>query len=138
MLPPPDEVVHIKVRAIERGVARAREEYDKGPSTFTVDITRQDAAVMNIQRACVAALDCGQHLVRRDRLGIPVSARDVFSLLAAAGWISGQLASSLQNLVDFRELAIHNDEALQSEAIVVAIRDRMGDLLAFGHQMQEH
>ena len=138
MPPALDEVVLIKVRAIARGVARACEEYDKDPSTFAVDITRQDAAVMNIQRACVAALDCGQHLIRREHLGVPASARDVFSLLAAAGSITGQLASSLQNLVDFRDLAIHHDEVLQPEAIVVAICDRMDDLLVFGRQVQGH
>ena len=29
---------------------RAREEYDRAPDTFTSDITRQDATILNIQR----------------------------------------------------------------------------------------
>ena len=62
-------------------VARAREEYAADPATFAENHTRQDAAILNIQRACEAALDMGQHLIRRERLGIPQSARDVFGLL---------------------------------------------------------
>lgn len=82
-----DDVLLNKAATIERCVARAREEYDKDPATFASDFTRQDAAILNIQRACEAALDMGQHLIRRERLGIPQSARDVFELLARSGWI---------------------------------------------------
>ena len=47
-------------------MSRAREEYAAAGEHFDTDFTRQDAAVLNIQRACAAALDMGQHLVRRD------------------------------------------------------------------------
>ena len=35
------------------------------PYNLTVADTRQDAAILNIQRACEAALDMGHHLIRR-------------------------------------------------------------------------
>ena len=66
-------------------MARVREEYVTNPVTFPIDFTRQDAAILNIQRACEAVLDMGQHLIRREKLGIPQSARDVFALLAQGG-----------------------------------------------------
>jgi uncharacterized protein YutE (UPF0331/DUF86 family) len=83
--PVPDEVILNKAATIERCVTRAREEYAKDPTTFQTDYTRQDAAILNIQRACEAALDCGQHIIRRERLGVPQSSRDVFRLLAEGG-----------------------------------------------------
>ncbi|MBI3713293.1 MAG: DUF86 domain-containing protein, partial [Burkholderiales bacterium] len=70
-----DDVVLNKAATIERCVARAREEYAAAGSDFATDFTRQDAAILNIQRACEAALDMGQHLIRRDKLGLPQSAR---------------------------------------------------------------
>ena len=82
-----DDVVLNKAATIERCVARAREELEKNPDTFGADFTRQDAAIMNIQRACQATLDIGQHLIRSERLGAPQSARDVFDLLSKAGII---------------------------------------------------
>lgn len=66
-----DDVLINKAASIERCVARARQEYDKDPTSFATDFTRQDAAIFNIQRACEAALDMGQHLIRRERLGVP-------------------------------------------------------------------
>ena len=65
-----DDVLINKAATIERCVRRAREEYAASPDTFATDFTRQDAAILNIQRACEAALDMGQHLVRRERLGV--------------------------------------------------------------------
>lgn len=49
-----DDVVLNKAASIERCVARAREEYAKDPGTFEKDLTRQDAAILNLQRACEA------------------------------------------------------------------------------------
>jgi uncharacterized protein YutE (UPF0331/DUF86 family) len=89
-----DDVIISKAAIIERCVARAREEYAKEPATFVTDFTRQDAVILNIQRACEAALDAGQHLIRNGRLGVPQSARDVFALLAAGGLIDAHWRTS--------------------------------------------
>jgi uncharacterized protein YutE (UPF0331/DUF86 family) len=102
-----DDVLINKAAIIERCAARAREEYDRDPASFGSDYTRQDAAILNIQRACEAALDMGQHLIRRERLGVPQSARDVFALLADAGWIEPALADALKRMVGFRNIAVH-------------------------------
>lgn len=79
-----DDVLLNKAATIERGVARAREEYARDPASFALDSTRQDAAILNVLRACEAALDMGQHLVRKHQLDLPQCARDVFELLARA------------------------------------------------------
>ena len=91
-----DDILLNKSATIERCVGRAREEYAADPDTFCENQTRQDAAILNIQRACEAALDIGQHLIRRHKLGLPQSARDVFSLLEQAGWIDADLASAMR------------------------------------------
>lgn len=65
------DVVLNKVATIECCVRRARDEYLKAPDSFDADHARQDAAILNIQRACEAAPDQGLHLIRQNRLGIP-------------------------------------------------------------------
>ena len=64
-----DDLLLNKAATIERCVARARQEYAAAGEHFATDFTRQDAAVLNVQRACEAALDIGHHIVRRERLG---------------------------------------------------------------------
>jgi len=126
-----DDVLINKAASIERCVARVREEYEKNPATFTTDFTRQDSAVLNIQGACEAALDMGQHLIRRERLGVPQSARDVFELLYQAGWVAEALVKNLKNMVGFRNIAVHDYQALQLPILIAIITQHLGDFLAF-------
>lgn len=133
-----DDVLLNKVATVERCVARAREEYERDPQTFAMDFTRQDAAILNIQRACEAALDIGQHLVRRNKLGIPQSARDVFALLAQAGFIDLTLADSLKKMVGFRNIAVHDYQSLQLPITVNVITLHLGDFLQFTQAMLHH
>lgn len=133
-----DDVLINKAATIERCVARAHEEYAKGPDSFAVDHTRQDAAVLNIQRACEAALDMGHHLIRRERLGVPQSARDVFNLLAEAGWIDAVLAIRLQKMVGFRNIAVHDYQALQLPIVVAVITQHLNDFTDYSQQLLLH
>ena len=126
-----DDVLLNKAAVIERSVARAREEYAANPATFATDFTRQDAAILNIQRACEAALDMGQHLIRRERLGVPQSARDVFALLAQGGWIDAALAESLKRMVGFRNIAVHDYQALQLPVTVSIITSHLDEFLQY-------
>lgn len=123
----PDDVVLNKAASIERAVKRAIEEFQKEPASFTTDFTRQDAAVLNIQRACEAALDIGQHLIRKHKLGVPQSSRDVFSLLAAANFIPADLAEQLKKMVGFRNIAVHEYQRLQLPITEHIIQHRLGD-----------
>lgn len=130
-----DDVLISKAATIERCVKRAREEYDREPSTFASDYTRQDAAILNIQRACEAALDMGQHLIRRERLGVPQSSRDVFSLLAQAGRIDNNLADALKRMVGFRNIAVHQYQQLQLPITVAIITRHLPEFLQFSETL---
>ena len=126
-----DDVLLNKAATIERRVARAREEYVAAGANFATDFTRQDAAILNIQRACEAALDMGQHLVRRERLGVPQSARDVFAMLAQAEWIERPLADSLKAMVGFRNIAVHDYQALLLPITVKVITGHLDEFLQY-------
>lgn len=126
-----DDVLINKAATVERCVGRALEEYNRDPSTFDTDFTRQDAAILNVQRACEAALDMGQHLVRREKLGVPQSARDVFELLAQGHWIDSQLAEALKRMVAFRNIAVHDYQSLLLPILVNVITLHLGEFLAF-------
>ncbi|MDY7574244.1 type VII toxin-antitoxin system HepT family RNase toxin [Actimicrobium sp. CCI2.3] len=130
-----DDVLINKAATIERCVARAREEYASNPADFSINFSRQDAAILNIQRACEAALDMGQHLIRREKLGVPQSARDVFALLAQGGWIDAALADSLKRMVGFRNIAVHDYQALQLPITVSIITSHLDEFLQYSQAM---
>ena len=133
-----DDVLINKAATIERCVQRAREEYFSEPATFATNFSRQDAAILNIQCACEAALDMGQHLIRRDRLGVPQSARDVFALLARAGRIEQALAEGLQRMVGFRNIAVHDYQSLQLPITVAIIEKHLDEFLQYSKALLQH
>ncbi|MNZ72802.1 hypothetical protein D3C78_911910 [compost metagenome] len=51
-----DDLLTLKAAAIWRCVSRAGEEYALAPATFAAALSRQDATILNIMRACEAAL----------------------------------------------------------------------------------
>jgi len=126
-----DDLLLNKAAVIERCVARIREEYDEDPATFPVDYRRQDAAILNILRACEACIDIGQILVRRHRLGVPQSSRDVFKLLGQAGLIAPELASRLQRIAGFRNIAVHDYQAMEIPIVIQVIEKHLDDFLNF-------
>lgn len=126
-----DDVVLNKAAVIERCVRRAREEYAAAGDAFASNFSRQDAAILNIQRACEAALDLGQHIVRRNKLGLPQSARHVLDLLAEAGWIDDVLAEGLKKMVGFRNIAVHDYQTLLLPITVSIITDHLDEFLQF-------
>lgn len=130
-----DDVLLNKAATIERCVARAREEYAADPDTFASNFTRQDAAILNIQRACEAALDMGHHVIRSHSLGMPQSARDVFDLLATAQWLESSLAEAMKRMVGFRNIAVHQYQTLQLTITVNIIESHLDEFLAFSRQM---
>jgi uncharacterized protein YutE (UPF0331/DUF86 family) len=130
-----DDVLLNKAASIERCVARAREEYNADPSGFATNFTRQDAAVLNIQRACEAALDMGNHVIRRDQLGITQSSRDVFTLLERAGHIDPATAQAMRKMVGFRNVAVHEYQALVLPIAINIITLHLDDFFKFSQAL---
>jgi uncharacterized protein YutE (UPF0331/DUF86 family) len=130
-----DDVVVNKVAIIERCVARVCTVHGGDDSTIESDQTKQDSIILNIQRACEAAIDLGMHLVRSRRLGIPQDSRDAFALLEGEGIIDGDLSIRLQRMVGFRNIAIHDYRELDLEIVKAVVRDRLDDLLEFAKLM---
>lgn len=125
-----DDVVLAKAQTIERCIARAREEL-AASADFSNDITRQDAATLNVQRACEAGVDVAFRLVRLRGLGAPANAREAFEVLAGAGLIDGDLALALKRMVGFRNVAVHRYTDLQTAILESVIRTGLDDLADF-------
>ena len=95
------------------------------------DQTRQDAIILNLQRACESSIDAAMHLVRVHRLGIPQETREAFDLLERARIIEPPLADRLRKMVGFRNVAIHDYQKLNLDIVRRIIVDHLDDFLAF-------
>jgi uncharacterized protein YutE (UPF0331/DUF86 family) len=126
-----DDVLLNKAATIERCLKRIHEEYDGHESAFATDFTRQDSIILNLQRACEAAIDMATHVVRLKHLGLSQSSRDVFVLLEQAEIIPSDLSHHLQAMVGFRNIAVHDYKTLNLEIIQHLIEHRLSDFTNF-------
>ena len=119
-----------KAARLQRCVARAREE-KKLSHDFANDFSRQDAAILNIQRACDLAIDMANMVISHERWGLPRSAKEVFALLQERDVIQSDLSQNLQNMVGFRNLSVHQYENLDIAIVERVISDKLNALLQF-------
>lgn len=120
-----DDILLAKATIIERCLHRVDAEYQDDPERLE-NFTHQDAIVLNLQRACQAAIDMAMHVIARDHLGVPTASAEAFDLLARAGRIDAGLAKRMRGMVGFRNIAVHEYQKLDL-AILQAIIEHGGD-----------
>lgn len=126
-----DDVALNKAAAIERAVKRVREEHAGDDANLLANQTRQDAIILNLQRACESSIDAAMHLVRVHKLGIPQESRDAFALLEQAGRLEASLADRMKRMVGFRNVAVHDYQRLSLDIVRSIVRERLDDFVEF-------
>ncbi|CAN5252544.1 type II toxin-antitoxin system toxin [soil metagenome] len=126
-----DDIIINKASTIERCLKRIKEEYQGSETEFASNYTKQDAIILNLQRACEAAIDMATHIVKIRTLGVPQTSKEVFSLLEKATIIPKSISKKLQAMVGFRNVAVHDYMALNMEIVQSVIEDELGVFLQF-------
>jgi len=125
-----NDVVLNKIEVVQRCVHRAREERASAGDAFRSDFSRQDAAVMNVVRACEATIDLANVVVRKRRAGVPNTSADAFRLLVQIGVLEEALGERLARMVGFRNVAVHAYRALDLDIVEHVLQEGLDDLLA--------
>jgi uncharacterized protein YutE (UPF0331/DUF86 family) len=121
------DVLSQKASSLQRCIGRAREEFHASPD-FANNVTRQDAAILNVQRACELVIDMANIVINDKGWMLPESSRQGFEELLARGVIDQPAASTLARMVGFRNLAVHAYQKLDM-AIVAAVITKELDTL---------
>jgi uncharacterized protein YutE (UPF0331/DUF86 family) len=101
-----DDVILNKSEIIERCLNRVREIYSGDTARFRSDYLYQDATLLNLERACQAAIDLGMRWVRIESLGVPKESRDAFALLG------------------FRKIVVHDYRTIDLDIVeAIIVRD---------------
>ena len=126
-----DDVVLNKAASIEHCLQRVLEEYAGNDQNLVTNQTKQDAIVLNLQRACETSIDLAMYVISRRRLGIPQDSRDAFTLLQTAGILPADLATRMQRMVGFRNVAVHEYTRLSLDVIQAIITKQLDDFRTF-------
>ncbi|MBC7839716.1 MAG: DUF86 domain-containing protein [Nitrospiraceae bacterium] len=126
-----DDVILNKAASIERYLQRVREEYAGDGKNLFTNQTKQDAIVLNLQRACETAIDLAIYVVNQRRLGVPQESRDAFTRLQTAGILLPDLATRMQKMVGFRNIDVHEYTRLNLDVVHAIITKQLEDFRTF-------
>ena len=126
-----DDVILNKAASIERCLRRITEEYAGDRQNLVANQTKQDAIILNLQRACETSIDLAMYVISRRRLGLPQESRDAFTLLQTAGILPPDLATRMHRMVGFRNVAVHEYTRLNLDIVLTIITKHLDDFRQF-------
>lgn len=132
------DVILNKKESIERCVQQVRLYYAM-PSElpFEKDHLKQDAIAANLQRVAEQAIDLANHVIRKEKLGLPKESKESFEILARATVIPQELADKLKGMVGFRNIMVHQYQEMDIKIMVDVIEHHLDDLVFFTTQVME-
>lgn len=130
-----NDIVLNKAEIIERALARVHDTYARHRQDLSQSFDAQDVIVLNLQRACEAAIDLAMHIVRLQGLGLPKDSKSAFDLLERAQEISSPLADHLKKMIGFRNIAVHDYREIDWAIVCNIIETHCDDLAMFANEM---
>ncbi|WP_312290653.1 type VII toxin-antitoxin system HepT family RNase toxin [Stutzerimonas nitrititolerans] len=131
-------IIERKLDSLWRCLERVRSRTPASASDLLNDLDLQDVLVLNLSRAVQICVDVAVHILSERKQPPPETMGKAFELLAQEGLLDTELAQRLKKSVGFRNLAVHNYEAIDW-AIVHAIATRhLVDFEAFAKAVMEH
>ena len=127
-------VILNKYETIEKCINRINEEYEGTPSNLE-DYRRNDAIVLNLQRACQAVMDIATYIVSTKALGMPHTNSDAFEILYQNNLISEEVLKNMKGMIGFRNIAVHAYREVDDEILQDVIENHLEDLLEFARKM---
>lgn len=129
-----EAVIINKYESIQRCIKRIQEEYDNNINNL-YDYRRLDPIVLNLQRACEAAIDIAMYIVSNRKLGIPQMKKEAFIKLEEHELISKQMSLNMQKMIGFRNIAIHDYKQIDEEILADVIENHLNELTDFAKEI---
>lgn len=127
-------VILNKYETIEKCIKRINEEYEDTPSNLE-DYRRNDAIVLNLQRACQAVMDIATYIVSTKALGMPHTNSEAFEILYQNNLINKEVLKNMKGMIGFRNIAVHAYREVDNEILQDVIENHLNDLIEFARQM---
>jgi uncharacterized protein YutE (UPF0331/DUF86 family) len=127
-------VIERKLEALRHCIARVRAKRPPTAESLAADADLQDVLVLNLSRAVQVCVDIGAHLLAPSGSALPATMGETFTRLGEVGLIDTELAARLRRAVGFRNIAVHNYEAIDWEIVWLLAGDPLRDFEAFARQ----
>jgi uncharacterized protein YutE (UPF0331/DUF86 family) len=125
------EVVEQKLESLRRCLKRIDAKCPTNADVLSADFDLQDIVSLNLSRAVQLCVDIGAHLISGMEVPPPDTMGKTFDILATAGVLNVDLALRLKKAVGFRNIAVHNYEAINWHIVHSIVKNHLDDFSAF-------
>lgn len=126
-----NELIEQKLESLRRCLQRIQGKCPSSAETLASDPDLQDIVVLNLTRALQLCVDIGTHLISGMDTPPPSTMGQTFDLLAEIGVINTELAIRMKKAVGFRNIAVHNYEAINWQIVHAIATSHLNDFKDF-------
>ena len=127
------EVIEQKLESLRRCVQRIQEKCPASVDVLDKDVDLQDILSLNLSRAIQLCVDIGTHIIAAENIPPPATMGNTFDVLAELEVISQELSLRMKHAVGFRNIAVHNYEAINWHIVHAIATRHIGDFRDFAH-----
>ena len=125
------QVIDQKLESLRRCLKRIEAKCPAQAEALLADLDLQDILSLNLSRAVQLAVDMGAHIIAQLEVPAPGTMGQTFDLLADQGVLDRALAQQLKKAVGFRNIAVHNYDAINWYMVHSIARDHLSDFSRF-------
>lgn len=127
-----------KLESLRRCIRRIEDKKPVHVNHLKQDIDLQDILVLNLTRAVQLSVDIGSHIISESDYMAPQTMGNVFTVLQEIGAISAQTCHQLKKAVGFRNVAVHQYEAINWEIVFAVCEHSVHDFRQFALEISRY
>lgn len=129
-------IVAEKLESLRRCIQRVQEKTPPVIERLATEPDLQDILVLNLTRAVQLCVDIGSHIISTSGESAPATMGDVFNTLDKLGVITPTVCETMKKAVGFRNIAIHNYEAINWEIVFAICKNSPADFREFVKEIE--
>jgi len=130
-------VIDEKLESLRRCVRRVEEKCPATADAFVDNPDAQDIVALNLTRAVQLCVDLAAQLISNSELPAPNTMGEAFQHLVRLKVIDDSLALRMRKAVGFRNIAVHNYEAIDWAIVHAICTTRLGDFVDFARAVDK-
>lgn len=131
------QVIDQKLESLRRCLVRIEDKFPAHADELQTNFDLQDIIALNLSRAVQLTVDIGSHIISTMNMPAPETMGQTFEILAQQKVLQANVADQLKKSVDFRNIAVHNYEAINWQIVHSIVSEHLQDFTEFARAVAQ-
>ena len=127
-----------KLESLRRCIQRIDDKKPDNINVLIQSLDLQDILVINLTRAVQLCVDIGSHIISTANKPSPQTMSEVFTTLNELDIITSDTCEQLKKSIGFRNIAVHNYEAINWEIVYAICQNSLRDFRRFAQEISRY